>query len=141
MTVQKKGTLTMKNLLITAALVVSVAGCSSPLRTADYADAASTALVIATGGVELNPLLGALGDDLAAPLSLVVSAGARYAIDEFIAPEHQEAYHHVLTTAKVAVTCNNLGVIFGFEPVGLLVVAIGCGAAYHYAANLENGPG
>jgi hypothetical protein len=127
----------MKRLLIIMALIVSVAGCSSPLRPADYADAASTALVIASGGVELNPLIGALGDNLAAPVSLVVSAGARYAIDEFIPPENQDVYHHVLTTAKIAVTCNNLGVIFGFEPLGLLVVAIGCGAAYHYAANLD----
>jgi hypothetical protein len=128
----------MKKLLIALAMVASLSACSSsPLRTADYADAASTALVIASGGVELNPLLGALGGDLAAPLSLVVSAGARYAIDEFIPEERQGVYHHALTTAKIAVTCNNLGVVFGFEPLGLLVVAIGCGAAYHYAATLD----
>jgi hypothetical protein len=128
----------MRIFLITAALLTSLSACSSsPLRTADYADAASTAMVIASGGVELNPLLGALGDDLAAPLSLVVSAGARYAIDEFIPPEQQPVYHHVLSTAKIALVCNNLGVVFGFEPVGLLVVAIGCGTIYHYASTLE----
>jgi hypothetical protein len=125
----------MKNTLIASALALSLSACStSPLRTVDYADAASTAAAIAGGAVEINPLTSALGDSMAAPVSLVASAGVRYAIDEYAATENQEAYHRTFSTIKLAATCNNLGVILGIEPVGLIVAAVTCGAVHHYYA-------
>jgi len=111
---------------IALAALVLAAGCSN-LRPADYADSASTALAIADGAVELNPIVGALGDDMAAPVALVLTAGARYAIDEYAEPENVDKYHDTLSTAKWAVTCNNLAVWAGAEPVIAIVSAIGCG--------------
>jgi hypothetical protein len=124
----------MENIIIASALALSLSACStSPLRPADYADAASTAVAIAGGAVEMNPITSVLGDSMAAPVSLVASAGVRYAIDEYAPPEDREAYHRTFSTIKLAATCNNIGVLLGVEPVGLLVVAVTCGAVHHYA--------
>jgi hypothetical protein len=128
----------MKATLATLALVIALSACS-PLRPADYADAASTAVAIAGGAAELNPVVGALGDNMAAPVSLVLSAGTRYAIDVLVEPESREAYHRTFSTLKLAATCNNLGVILGIEPVGLLVMAVTCGAVHHYYVPLPTG--
>jgi hypothetical protein len=125
----------MKSIIIASALALSLSACStSPLRPADYADAASTAVAVAGGAVELNPITGALGNNMAAPVSLVASAGVRYAIDEYAPPENRETYHRTFSTIKLAATCNNLGVILGIEPVGLILVAVTCGAVHHYYA-------
>ena len=122
-------------LIIATVAAVSLAGCA--LRPADYADAASTAVAIADGASEANPIVGVFGDDLAAPTSLLLTAGARYAIDTQAAPENRETYHRNLSTVKLAATCNNIGVFLGAEPVVLVLSAVTCGALYHYYSTLE----
>jgi hypothetical protein len=112
-------------LIVATIAALSLAGCS--LQPADYADAGSTALAISEGATELNPVIGALGNDYAAPVSLVLTAGARYAIDEYAAPENAPVYHQHLTNIKWAAFCNNIAVWAGAEPVTAIVAFAGCG--------------
>ena len=117
-------------LVITLAAALAVSGCG--LRTADYADAASTALAISqVGAVEANPIVGVLGDDMAAPVALVLTAGARYAIDEYADPENQAKYHHQLSSAKWLATCNNLAVLASAAPPAPIAIGILCGLVYY----------
>jgi len=120
----------MKHTLLVTVAAVSLAGCS--LRPADYADAASTAAAISqVGASEANPIVGVLGDDMAAPVALVLTAGARYAIDEFADEQNQAKYHHNLSSAKWGATCNNLAVLASAAPPAPIAIGILCGLAYY----------
>ena len=113
-------------IIITLTAALALAGCS--LQPADFADAGSTALALTVdGATEANPVIGALGDDLAAPVSLLATAGMRYAIDEYAAPENAPLYHQNLTNVKTFATCNNVSVWLGASLPAALLVGAGCG--------------
>jgi len=105
----------------------SNSGAISGPRATDLADVASTAGFLATGGVELNPLLSWSGD--AAP---VVTLGskviARTVIDRVPDEEQRESLHQFMDSINIGATCNNIGVILGgsFNPV----IFLACGGAW-----------
>ena len=61
--------MTMSKVITVIPLIaLSVSACTPPqerLKVADYADAGTTALVIAQGGVEMNPVIGVAGNSAA----------------------------------------------------------------------------
>lgn len=112
----------MKRTLIIAALALTTA-CDT-LKLPDYADAGTTAAVIAQGGVEMNPILGAAGNGAAPAVSLV----GKYAI--------REGGPYVgLTEGQSEVTanaagwlgaCNNAAVLLGAGFPQSLIPGAGC---------------
>ena len=117
---------TNKTLAILAAL--SVAACSSDapdLHAADYADAGSTALVIAQGGVEMNPIVGVAGD-AAAPL---VSLGLKYTLRNGLPYVLDMTQGQADATADMAGwlgACNNIAVLAGASFPASLIPGVGC---------------
>lgn len=66
--------------LIALLLAVSISACSperAPLQTADYADALTTAVGVAQGATEANPVIGFAGDAAAPVVALGVKYGLR----------------------------------------------------------------
>ena len=117
---------------ITLAAALAVSGCS--LRPVDYADSASTAVAIAQGAAEANPIIGAAGDGMAAPISLALTAGMRYAIEEHAPEEKRAEYHQHLTSVKWFATCNNIAVIASVAPPAPILIGAACGALSWYGA-------
>ena len=117
---------TNKTLAILAAL--SVAACSSDapdLHVADYADAVSTALVIAEGGVEMNQIVGVAGNS-AAP---IVSLGLKYTLRNglpYIVDMTQEQADATADMAGWLGACNNIAVLAGASFPASLIPGVGC---------------
>ena len=112
----------MRLILTTFALLFAVA-CSS-VKPIDLADAGTTAAVIAQGGTEMNPIIGAAGD-AAAP---VVAVGVKYALRN-IAEEGSElddALEYGTDIAGWVGTCNNLAVMAGVAFPSSLLVGAAC---------------
>ena len=109
-----------------AALALTAA-CSngSNLQVADYADAGSTALVIAQGGVEMNPIVGVAGNS-AAP---IVSLGLKYTLRNglpYIVDMTQEQADATADMAGWLGACNNIAVLAGASFPASLIPGVGC---------------
>jgi hypothetical protein len=100
------------------------------LSGADYADAGTTALGLARGAVEGNPLFAWSGS--AAP---VVGLAGKYGMKRaLVAMGHtaEEADRKVGIGSALG-TCNNLAVITGATGYGPLLVGAACAGIYAYA--------
>jgi hypothetical protein len=115
--------------LFSAIAVAFLAGCLSAPRASDMADAASTAAVIASGGTELNPIVGGLGDSAAPFVAVPLKMVARTVADQIEDEGQREAVHTGMDTLNAGLTCNNLGVVFGAANPPLVGVACALGYA------------
>jgi hypothetical protein len=122
--------------LLKATLCVALAGllsaCSSN-SALDYADAGTTALGIAQGATELNPVIGIAGDATAPVVSLIVKAGVREYMDS---QGYSECHidRTVNAGSVLGVTNNLLWLAGASTPVGL---AAGAMAAVIYYAEQD----
>lgn len=101
------------------------------LRAPDYADAASTALGVAQGFGEANPIV-AIGGDAAAP---VVALGLKYALREALpaAGVPQDGADAIMDAVGWIGFCNNVALITGTVTFpASLGIGAGCGAISTY---------
>lgn len=95
----------------------------------DYTDAGTTALAVAQGASEANPLIGIAGDGAAPVVALVAKAGAR----EYMRSKGYSECEidRTLNTSGVLGTVNNLLVVAGASgPIGLLAGGVAA-VIYH----------
>ena len=119
--------------LTALASIMLVSACSdTALKPIDYADAGTTALIVAQGGVEANAVIGAAGNATAPIVSLGVKYGLRAGLPAagFTEPQADA----LIDTASWIGTCNNIAVLTGAAafPASLGFGAI-CGAASFYS--------
>lgn len=107
--------------LIAAALIVTLSACVKPI---DLADAGTTAVIIAQGGTELNPVIGIAGDNAAPLVALGLKAGARYMAE---GTENEEAVSEAVDFAGSVGACNNLLQLAGVDLGVSLTVGVLCG--------------
>lgn len=123
----------MKRTFTIAAALALTGACSSTasLKPIDYADAGTTAAIIAQGGLETNPLIGAAGNAAAPVVALGVKYGLRAGLPALGMP--QEQADAAIDVASWIGTCNNIPVwlnIIEF-PKSLIVGAV-CGGLSLY---------
>lgn len=105
----------MTKLPITLAAVATLAACSTPIQkptVIDYADAGTTALFVAQGYTEMNPIIGAAGDPAAPIVALVVKSVLRtlLPITGGISQDRTDA---AVDLAGALGACNNIALIAG----------------------------
>jgi len=109
--------------IIAILFALSMSACSS-LRPADYADSATTAVSIANGATELNPVVGAAGDSAAPVMALGTKVVVRSLIDNSgLSEQEKENAHNIVSSVGWGASCNNLAVIAG--ATGYAAPAIG----------------
>ena len=100
---------------IAGAALIGLAACS--IQPGELADAATTAVVLADGGVELNPVLSWAGD--AAPVvSIAAKQGAKYLLVQ--QGYEQETVDNISNSLSWGAACHNV-VIWtgGAHPPGI----------------------
>ena len=121
----------MKLLPIAILAAASLAACSPP-RAMDYADAGATALAIANGATEANPVVGFAGDAAAPVVALVAKVAVRSIIDaaDITEPERKQA-HHVMDATGAFAACNNIAAATSAAPNVSIPIGILCGVIYY----------
>lgn len=97
------------------------------LAPADFADAGSTAVSLASGLVEVNPIAAAAGN--AAPLALIP---LKYGVKKVMVASGvtPARANWIVETAGTFATCNNLVALSGGVPPVAIGVGIICGVIY-----------
>ena len=123
----------MKRTFTIAAALALTGACSSTasLKPIDYADAGTTAAIIAQGGLETNPVIGVAGNAAAPVVALGVKYGLRAGLPALGMP--QEQADAAIDLASWIGTCNNIAVLTGAAafPASLGVGAL-CGGLSLY---------
>ena len=102
---------------------------SENVKPIDLADAGTTAVIIAQGGVEMNPVIGVAGNAASPLVAIAVKSGLRYTM-RGVLPEG--VADHSVDLGGYVGTCNNLAVLAGVAtfPTSLIYGAA-CGLGYH----------
>jgi len=116
----------VKKILTGIVLALTLSACSNgaKLQSGDYADAATTAVGVALGHTEVNPLLGA-APDAAIP---VAALGFKYAVKAGMieAGYPVEQANKTVNSVSWGAACHNLVILAGGpHPIGI-AAGIGC---------------
>ena len=112
----------MKYILVIV-FAFSMSACST-LRPADYADSTTTAAAIANGATEVNPIIGAAGDNAAPFVALGGKVVVRSLINNSgLSNQEKENAQNIVSSAGWGASCNNLAVFAG--ATGYAAPAIG----------------
>ena len=130
-------TLTAAKLPLFALIALSVAACTQPqdrLKVADYADAGTTALVIAQGGVEMNPVIGVAGNSAAPVVALVSKYALREGLPVVFPDMSQDNADTTMNAVGWLGACNNLMIMASSVtfPASLLGGAICAGLSVQH---------
>jgi len=104
----------------------SMSACSS-LRPADYADSGTTAIAIANGATEVNPIIGAAGDNAAPFVALGGKVVVRSLIDNSgLSNQDKESAHNIVSSVGWGASCNNIAVFAGATGYAAPAIGLAC---------------